>query len=641
MHFGGPVLFDGVSVDIAGGAKVGLVGRNGSGKSTLLHLLAGTLEPTAGRVTRSGALRIGVQTQEMTLDSATTVFAALREVFAEDEALDAQLRALEADIAAATDPDRRARLLRSHETLQARQLESGVFDVDRRVGTTLNQLGFREGLWSRTVGTLSGGERNILGLARVLVAEPDLALLDEPTNHLDLDGVAWFVSWLRRTRSAVLMVSHDRHVLNEGVREIWDLEQGQIVRYAGNYTAFREQRAKVRAQQLRQYKAQQREIERIEFQARRLMDMANAYDDPAQAKRAKAMRNRLERMDRVEKPVEDTAAFRAAFDGVPRHGRIALTLDDVTLQRGSRTLLDRAHLAIEYGERVALVGSNGSGKTSLFRLILDEGAWENPSVRLGKSVAVGEYRQLHDKLDPATTLLDWMQEATGLDIPGAAALLHRFLFSREDLERSIATLSGGEKSRLQIARLVHDRVNFLFLDEPTNHLDLESCEQLESMLQGFEGTLFVISHDRTFLAKLVTRVVEIRDQALVDHACGFEAWWTARAAAGRDTALDVRGAAVTDKDAARAAYECQRAARRKHERRVARCQALEEEIERLERSIPALERRLEAAWQPGATESPDKLLADLRKSQDTLALRVQEWEDVAKALEAATDPDGD
>ena len=635
MHFGGPVLFEGVDVDIPANAKIGLVGRNGSGKSTLLRLLSGALDPTEGRVTRAGPIRVGYLAQEMELDPETTVFGALREVFEDADALDTRLRALEQTISETADPEQRRRLLNHHEALQARQLEQGVFDVDRRVGTTLNELGIREGLWERNVGSLSGGERNILGLARVIVAEPDVALLDEPTNHLDLDGVEWFVSWLRRTRSAVLMVSHDRHVLEAAVREIWDLERGKVVRYTGNYSSFRQQRDEARALQARQYKAQQRRIERIEFQARRLMDMANAYDDPAQARRAKAMRKRIERMDKIEAPVGDASSFKATFENVPRHGRIALTLTDVGLVRGTRTLLDGADLEIEYGERVALVGANGSGKTSLFRLILDEGSWENPAVRLGKSVRVGEYRQLHDELDPQITLLDWGQEATGLDIPHASALLHRFRFSRDDLERTLGTLSGGEKSRLQIAKLVHDRVNFLFLDEPTNHLDLEACEQLEAMLQAYEGTLFVISHDRYFLEKLVTRVVEIRDLRLEDHACGFADWWAARAGTERSTALEVRGAKTIDKQAARDAYEARRASRRQHERLVARCSALEQEIEALEAHIPDLEQRLEAAYQPGASESPEDLLGELRKSQDTLAQRVQEWEDVAQALEAA------
>jgi len=622
MHYTGPTLLDGVSAAVEKGRRIGVIGPNGAGKSTFLKLLDGRLEPTGGEVVRQRGVRVAYQAQELEYEPGRSVFNEMRAIFQDESRREERLRELEERIAAGESD-----LLKEYE-----QLEGGrIFDLDRRIERMLSSLGIPDDAWHRPVAEFSGGERNVLGLARVLLAEPDVLLLDEPSNHLDMDGVEWFIDFVRRSPAAVVMVSHNRHLLDATAHEIWELDHARITKWTGNYSDYVRQKEEAIALQQKQHKNQQRLIQRIRFQARRLMDMANAYDDPGQARRAKAMLKRIEHMDIIDAPDTGEKRFFASLKSSGRHGRIALQVKGFCHAYGDRVLFDRAELEIEFGDRVCLVGPNGSGKTTLFRHILDQGSWEHPILRLGKSVRVGEYRQLHDALDPDKSLQDWAAQVTGLTYTEAAKLLHRFRFTRDDLERPIRTLSGGEKSRLQLARLVHAQVNFLMLDEPTNHLDIAACEQLEEMLQDYEGTLFIISHDRYFLDKLVNRVVEVADQKLVYHRQSFAEWWQERhGGAGRRTALLDRRE-KSDKAGARRQFEERKARSRELDKLRRKVSELEGRIEALEARQEALQAKLEAAYSAG--DRAEELSREFAGVRDRLDEAYREWESVAAALD--------
>lgn len=662
MHFGGPVLLNGVSLDIDPGHKIGLIGQNGTGKSTLLKLIIGEGEPTEGRVVRQRGLNVAYQAQEMRYTPGATAFDEMRRLFIDDIERQRHMHEIE-EALVSPDADERKRLLDRYEKLQAEHEARSGYEVDRRIETVLTGLGLPEHAWRQPIETFSGGERNIIALARIVLQEPELMLLDEPSNHLDMEGIEWFISFLRQSKAAVVMVSHNRHLLDATVDQIWELHGRKVTPWTGGYSDFQRQKAEALALQERQFKSQQRLIKRIEFQARRLLDMAKAYDDPGQAKRAKAMLKRIEQMDKVEAPDKSEKRFHAGLSGGARHGRIALEIAGLTIEVQQKTeagdktttirqdprkkiedeptmvapdpaqdtsktpsssgssrrapparkLLDGATLSILYGQRVALVGPNGSGKSTLFRAILNHANWDNPDVdvspepfrihgliRTGKSAKIGDYSQIHDqKLPHDKTLIAWLMECTDLKFEQASAMLHRFMFSRDDLERQIGTLSGGEKSRLQLAKLVHEKVNFLMLDEPTNHLDIQACEQLEEMLEEYEGTLLVISHDRYFLDKLVKRVVEVKDQKLQVFEGNFADWWQQKqqqVQQGRKGALQLHSQKTAHDGSSKQAREDQKARQREQHKLRTQLKAIEAKIEKLEARQKELEAKLAEAF---------------------------------------------
>ncbi|MEN8150371.1 MAG: ribosomal protection-like ABC-F family protein [Planctomycetota bacterium] len=635
MHYGGPTLFEDVTLAVEAGSRIGLIGQNGTGKSTLLKLLLGREEAIDGAVTRQRGLRVAMQDQEFDFTPGRTVREEMRRAFADEARRAEEIAAIEAALGEEPAEEDRRRLLTRYERLVAERDATGVYDVDHRIDSLLLSLGFPRHALDQVVTGLSGGERNILGLARVLLAEPDLMLLDEPSNHLDIAGNEWFIRFLRRSPAAFVMVSHDRHLLDATVDEIWELSGRKVTRWTGNYGDFVRQKEEAVALQERRYRVQQSQIKRLEFQARRYRDMANAYDDPKQAKRAKVMMKRIEQMEKVDRPSRSEQRFHASLAGGIRHGRIALDVKGFDFAWGDRVLFEGAALEIEFGERVCLVGPNGSGKSTLMKRILADGSWESPTLRLGKSVKVGEYRQFHDVLDHDATLLEWAMRVTGLLRTPAAELLHRFLFSYEDLERSISTLSGGEKSRLQLARLVNDKVNLLLMDEPTNHLDIQACEVLEEMLEEFPGTLLVISHDRYFLDRLVNRVVEVRDEKLVSHRVGFAEWWrrefAPRGESRKGALEDRRADPAAKKEQARREYEKQREVRREATRRKSRLQKLEARIAGLEEREAGLSAFLADAWTEGV--DPQEIRArqaEFDAVRAELATSLEEWETLAE-----------
>lgn len=649
-HYGDDPVISDVTARIESGRKIGIIGRNGAGKSTLLKLIEGREQPSKGQVARQREARLAFLTQELEVDPDTQVRDELRRVFAHDDRRAERMRAIEDELAASPDEATQTNLLAEYARLEEEHRTTGHLDVDQRIAQVLTGLGLPEADWDAPIGRFSGGERNLIGLARILLAAPDLALLDEPSNHLDMDGVEWFIRWMRRSPQAVVMVSHDRHLLDAVADEIWEVEFGRLKVWKGNYSDWRAAKDEALALQERQFKVQERTIKRLEFQVRRLKDMARAYDDPGQARRAKAMQKRIEQMEKVEKPREEKARIAARLDRAHRHGEIALRIEDLDVRRGDRQLLTGAKLELRYGDRACLLGPNGCGKSSLFDEIRLRAREGGQVLRLGSGVALGDFRQFHEEaLSEDRGLHEELIAATGLSTSEAADLLHRFLFSHEDLERPVSTLSGGEKSRLQLARLVHAKVNFLMLDEPTNHLDIASAEELEGMLADFDGTLFIISHDRWFLDGLVDQVVEIRHGQLLRFPGTVQEWWDARREEGlaregggptlssaMKASSDPAGAEKQreDKQARLEAREKKKAAERERRKMRRRFETVEKEIAKLEGERERIEKELEAAWSPGGDPARGpKLQEQLREVQERTSSLEEEWEELGLAIE--------
>lgn len=518
-----PIL-DGVSWEIQAGQKVGLVGANGAGKSTLLRIVAGTLQPDRGAIFRHAELRIGYLAQEPALDPQQTAWEAVLSANTTLEHLEAEMRRLElqmADPAIYTDATALARVLAAHARAQAAFEEQDGYRYASRCEQALQAVGFEAADDALPISALSGGQQKMVGLARLLALDCNLLLLDEPDNHLDLAGKRRLERFIQEFPGAVVIVSHDRYLLDETVSRISEIEEHRLVDYVGNYSAYaiEKQLRLLRQQQL--YAAQQKEIARIEAAIARFEYWASIVIDERHIRQARHRQKMLERMDKIEKPVLERERMGLELNGWRGSNKVLeiIGLDKVfpTADGGENLVLRGLNLLIWHGERVGLLGENGAGKSVLLRCILGQEAPTRGVIHIGPSVRLGYYAQQHETLDPRRTLIEELWEAKSMSEQAAVSVLRRFLFPYMRVRDRVEQLSGGERSRLQLAKLMLSDANFLLLDEPTNNLDLPSCEVLEQALDEFEGTVLVISHDRYFLNRVVTRIVELDEGALREY----------------------------------------------------------------------------------------------------------------------------
>ena len=531
--FGGNQIFRNIDLEIMEGERIGLVGENGGGKSTLFKLLAGLDEPTSGNITLRRNLTIGYLPQEVDArESHKTVFETVAEVTQELVALPELLSSLEeqmSDPAIANDPDALARVLDEYGKAQERFEALGGYDNEHNVEAVLHGLGFGPDWYDLEVAMLSGGEKKLVFLARILLKKPDLLLLDEPDNHLDLEAKAWLEEYIRSYPGTVMIISHDRRLLDRAVKKVFELEDGRISSYAGNYSYYFEERQRRLQQQYELWSRQQEEIKRLEGIWRQYQGWSKTNDKFAT--KAEDTLKRIERIkrDAVSKPVMMRDKIKVNL-GADRSGKKVLEVIGLSKSYGGHTLFRPFDFTMLYGERVGIVGANGSGKTTLLKTMLDLLAADSGTVKIGASVIVGYYAQEQETLPFASTPLDFIRHLKPVNETQAIAFLSGLLFSYDDIHTPIRQLSGGEKSRLQLARLMLSDANFLLLDEPTNNLDLASVEVLEAALQGFEGTVLTVSHDRYFLDKLVTKILAIEEDGVVRmYAGNFSYYYEKRA----------------------------------------------------------------------------------------------------------------
>ncbi|MEX1255557.1 MAG: ABC-F family ATP-binding cassette domain-containing protein [Dehalococcoidia bacterium] len=501
VSFGAFDVLDGVSCQVEHGARVGLIGRNGAGKTTLLRALAGTQDSTRGRRHTARGMNVELVEQVPPLSKSATVYDLALSSCAELVEMERELERTAGDLARSSDDDAAAR----YEALHLRFEAAGGFRYRVLVEEVLTGLGFMRPSWERPVEALSGGERSRLGLARALAASPDVLLMDEPTNHLDLDGLRWLEGFLGRWRGAFVVTSHDRYFLDQVATRIWLLADGRLQAYPGNYSKFEALRTdQVRRQQL-EYEAQREVIEKEEAFIRR-------YKAGQRAREARGRQKRLDRVERLEAPRHERN-LRLQL-GASRSGHVVFSTEGLSAGYAGKRVVRVDKLQLERGSRIALLGPNGSGKSTLLKTIAGELTPVDGEFRLGAAVRVAHYWQEAEGLDPRHTVLEEVLGSRNMDLQPARDLLGRFLFSGDDIYKPISALSGGERSRLALLRLLLAEANLLLLDEPTNHLDIPARESLGDALSTYKGTLIFASHDRRLIGDLATSLWLIEDGTL-------------------------------------------------------------------------------------------------------------------------------
>jgi ATP-binding cassette, subfamily F, member 3 len=631
-QYGTRWLFRRVGFHLSAGERWGVVGRNGEGKTTLFRLVAGELPPDEGTVWRHPGLRTTTLQQNRGESSAVRVLEAALEPFAELLATERRIEE-EAARLAALDPGtpEAQRLLASYDRHLEEFRRRGGYEVRARAEATLEGLGFPRDTWDREIRVLSGGELGRLRLAQTLLAGADLLLLDEPTNHLDLRSTEWLEEFLRGYPGSVMVVSHDRVFLERLCDHILHIEEGTAFAYSGGYESFLEQREQRRDLQRRQHEQQQAYIARTEDFIRR--NLAGQ-----KTKQARSRRTLLSRLDRVAAVGEADRAMALRFAAGGRSGGTVLRLDGVQCAYGERRLFAPFSAEVSREERIAVVGPNGCGKSTLMRALAAASAPTAGEVTHGAGVRPAHYRQEFTHLDPDRTVRQEVAEAApALTHPELRTHLARFLFSGDEIEARVGDLSGGEQARVALARITLQRANLLLLDEPTNHLDIESREVLEEALDGYDGTVILISHDRALLAAVSTRVWSFEDGRIHDYPGGFDDWLEHSARRRAERAGAAAGARAAEPRRAAPAEEAASAGLSKNEvrRRERELQRLEGTIERLESRIAEIERALGDAglYEAGADPARPRALAAERDAlREELAEAYAVWERTGEEL---------
>lgn len=506
-HFGAETLFENIQLEIQDRSRIALVGRNGAGKSTLLKIIAG-IDPTdAGTLSKTKHLTIGYLDQHSGLNSQLTIWEEMLSAFDGIIKMEQRLRDLElklGDELEQANPLTYPRLLKEYDQLQHDFNDLNGYGYEAEIKAVLNGFHFGPEFYDRPVTSLSGGQKTRLALAKLLLERPQLLILDEPTNHLDIKTLDWLENYLQNYRGALLIVSHDRYFLDKVVTEVYDLSRQKATYYKGNYSRYLVLKEEKLASDWKAFEKQQTEINKLEdFVARNLVRASTT-------KRAQSRRKQLEKMDRMEKPQGDEKSARFSFDVAKESGNVVLQTENAAIGYEETILCEPINLDIRKKEAIALVGPNGIGKSTLLKSIIGDLPFIKGNAHLGANVSIGYYDQEQAKLASNKTVLNELWDEHPMTVEkDIRSILRSFLFSGNDVEKMIPQLSGGEKARVALAKLAMNQENFLILDEPTNHLDIDSKEVLENALIDYEGTILFVSHDRYFINRIATKVIEL------------------------------------------------------------------------------------------------------------------------------------
>ena len=621
--FAGEVLFDNITLQVDERDRIALVGKNGAGKSTLLKILVGEEEPTSGEINKKKDISLSYLAQDSRFESENTIYDEMLHVFDDLRQTEKQLRQMELEMGEKSGEDLN-KLMSDYDRLSENFRQAGGFTYEADIRAILNGFKFDESMWQMKIAELSGGQNTRLALAKMLLEKPNLLVLDEPTNHLDIETIAWLENYLINYSGALIIVSHDRYFLDKVATITLDLTKHSLDRYVGNYSRFVELREQKIATEAKNYEKQQKEIAALEDFVNRNLVRAST------TKRAQSRRKQLEKMDRLDKPEAGKKSANMTFQSDKTSGNIVLTVENASIGYDGEILSEPINLDLRKMNAVAIVGPNGIGKSTFIKSIVDQIPFIKGEKRFGANVEVGYYDQTQSKLTPSNTVLDelWNDFKLTPEVE-IRNRLGAFLFSGDDVKKSVGMLSGGEKARLLLAKLSMENNNFLILDEPTNHLDIDSKEVLENALIDFDGTLLFVSHDRYFINRVATHVLELSEKGSTLYLGDYDYYVDKKSEMEINQAEEASTSNQAKESSPVNDYQAQKESQKEVRKLMRQIENLEAEIEELESQSQAIsEQMLE-------TNDADKLMelqAELDKISHQQEEAMSEWEELSEQV---------
>ena len=621
--FAGEVLFDNINLQVDERDRIALVGKNGAGKSTLLKILVGEEEPTSGEINKKKDISLSYLAQDSRFESENTIYDEMLHVFDDLRRTEKQLRQMELEMGEKSGEDL-DKLMADYDRLSENFRQAGGFTYEADIRAILNGFKFDESMWQMKIVELSGGQNTRLALAKMLLEKPNLLVLDEPTNHLDIETIAWLENYLVNYSGALIIVSHDRYFLDKVATITLDLTKHSLDRYVGNYSRFVELKEQKLVTEAKNYEKQQKEIAALEDFVNRNLVRAST------TKRAQSRRKQLEKMERLDKPEAGKKSANMTFQSEKTSGNVVLTVENAAIGYDGEILSEPINLDLCKMNAVAIVGPNGIGKSTFIKSIVDQIPFIKGEKRFGANVEVGYYDQTQSKLTPSNTVLDelWNDFKLTPEVE-IRNRLGAFLFSGDDVKKSVGMLSGGEKARLLLAKLSMENNNFLILDEPTNHLDIDSKEVLENALIDFDGTLLFVSHDRYFINRVATHVLELSENGSTLYLGDYDYYVDKKAEMEVSQTEETSTSNQVKEASSVNDYQAQKESQKEARKLMRQIESLEAEIEELETQSQAIsEQMLEINDAEKLMELQAKLDKISRREEEAML----EWEELSEQV---------
>ena len=621
--FAGEVLFDNINLQVDERDRIALVGKNGAGKSTLLKILVGEEEPTSGEINKKKDISLSYLAQDSRFESENTIYDEMLHVFDDLRRTENQLRQMELEMGEKSGEDL-DKLMSDYDRLSENFRQAGGFTYEADIRAILNGFKFDESMWQMKIAELSGGQNTRLALAKMLLEKPNLLVLDEPTNHLDIETIAWLENYLVNYSGALIIVSHDRYFLDKVATITLDLTKHSLDRYVGNYSRFVELKEQKLATEAKNYEKQQKEIAALEDFVNRNLVRAST------TKRAQSRRKQLEKMERLDKPEAGKKSANMTFQSEKTSGNVVLTVENVAIGYDGEVLSEPINLDLRKMDAIAIVGPNGIGKSTFIKSIVDQISFIKGEKRFGANVEVGYYDQTQSKLTPSNTVLDelWNDFKLTPEVE-IRNRLGAFLFSGDDVKKSVGMLSGGEKARLLLAKLSMENNNFLILDEPTNHLDIDSKEVLENALIDFDGTLLFVSHDRYFINRVATHVLELSENGSTLYLGDYDYYVDKKAEMEVSQIEEISTSNQVKEASLVNDYQAQKESQKEARKLMRQIESLEAEIEELESQSQAISEQMLETNDAGELM---ELQAELDKISHRQEEAMLEWEELSEQV---------